>query len=205
MVEIVQATDSGAVERARLALAGGGVVLLPTDTVYGLAVRPDRDDAAERLFAIKQRPRSRNLPVMVASGGALGALGVRVTGKAMRLIASDLVPGALTIAMGFGEAGPVRWLEGRREVAIRIPAEPFMLELLARSGPLAVTSANLHGRPTPGTVTEILDELILEPALAVDGGRRDAVPSTLVNCAVDPPVVEREGVVPRSTVEEILA
>ena len=79
MVEIIDSAARDAVERARLALEDGGVVLVPTDTVYGLAVSPLRDDAAVRLFAIKRRPRSVNLPVMVASGSDLETLGVTVT------------------------------------------------------------------------------------------------------------------------------
>ena len=205
MVEIIESAARDAVERARLALEDGGVVLVPTDTVYGLAVSPLRDDAAVRLFAIKRRPRSTNLPVMVASGSGLETLGVAVTAKARLLLASDLVPGPLTVVMGFSDSGPVSWLEGRKEVAIRMPAEPFMLELLDAAGPLLVTSANLHDHPTMGTVPKILDQLILKPGLAVDGGRREAVPSTLVNCTVDPPAIEREGVVDHARIREILA
>ena len=204
MVDVVRSGAVDAVERARLCLENGGVVLVPTDTVYGLAVSPLRDDAVDRLFAIKQRPRHRNLPVMVADASGLEALGVAVNDKARLLLASELMPGPLTLVLGFGAAGPVSWLDGRPEVAIRVPADRFMLKLLVATGPLLVTSANLHDRPTLGTVREILEQLVLAPALAVDGGLREAVPSTLVNCAVDPPAVEREGVVDRARIEEIL-
>lgn len=204
MVDILAAGGRDAVERARRVLGTGGVVLLPTDTVYGLAVSPHHDHAIDRLFVLKQRPRQRNLPVMVDSPARLAPLGVAVGEGARRLLESDLMPGPLTVVLGFGLEGPCSWLEGRHEVAVRIPADPFMLDLLHAAGPLLVTSANLHGLPTMKTVADILLQLTSEPALAVDGGRRENVPSTLVNCAVDPPVVEREGIVSHARIREIL-
>ena len=204
MVDILDAGGRDTVERARLGLARGGVVLVPTDTVYGLAVSPLHDHAIDRLFRLKQRPRRRNLPVMVESPARLHLLGVAISARARRLLDSDLMPGPLTVALGFGSDGSCSWLEGRDEVAIRIPAEPFMLDLLATTGPLFVTSANIHGLPTMRTVADILHQLACEPALAVDAGPREVVPSTLVNCAVDPPRIEREGVVSPLTIAEIL-
>ncbi len=204
VVDILAAGGRDTVERARRVLGAGGVVLLPTDTVYGLAVSPDHDDAIDRLFALKQRPRQRNLPVMVDSPARLAPLGVTIGEQARRLFESDLMPGPLTVVLGFGHEGPCPWLEGRHEVAVRIPSDPFMLDLLRAAGPLLVTSANLHGLPTLQTVTDILLQLACEPALAVDGGRREGVPSCLVNCAVTPPVIEREGSVSHSRIQEIL-
>lgn len=204
MVDILAAGGRDTVERARRVLVAGGVVLLPTDTVYGLAVSPDHDDAIDRLFVLKQRPRQRNLPVMVDSPVRLAPLGVAIGEGARRLLESDLMPGPLTVVLGFGHEGPCSWLEGRCEVAVRIPSEPFMLDLLRATGPLLVTSANLHGLPTMQTVADILLQLAQEPALAVDGGRRETVPSSLVNCAVDPPIIEREGIVSQSRIREIL-
>ncbi len=204
VVDILDAGGRDTVEKTRRVLGTGGVVLLPTDTVYGLAVSPDHDDAIDRLFVLKQRPRQRNLPVMVDTPARLAQLGVAIGEGARRLLESNLMPGPLTVVLGFGHEGPCSWLEGRHEVAVRIPAEPFMLDLLQAAGPLLVTSANLHGLPTMQTVTDILLQLASEPALAVDGGRRENLPSTLVNCAVDPPVIEREGIVSHSRIGEIL-
>lgn len=186
-------------------LAGGGVVLLPTDTVYGLAVMPTFDASVSRLFALKRRPRTVNLPVMVHSEQALDALGVEINGKVRNLLRSPLVPGALTLAMGFG-AGPVpAWLEGRYEVAIRIPEDARLLEVLERTGPLLVTSANAHGAETPERLDDVLAQLDGAPDLAVDGGALRTVPSTLVNCRLEPPVIEREGSIPAARVMEYLS
>jgi L-threonylcarbamoyladenylate synthase len=198
--------ESRSVAEIVACLEGGGVVLLPTDTVYGLAVKPDFDASVSRLFALKRRPRTVNLPVMVHAESALDALGVEINGKVRNLLRSPLVPGALTLAMGFGPAGPVpAWLAGRDEVAIRIPDHALMLEVLERVGPLLVTSANAHGAETPDRLDEILAQLDGAPDLAVDGGTLRTVPSTLVNCRLEPPVIEREGSIPAARVMEYLS
>jgi L-threonylcarbamoyladenylate synthase len=197
-------TDSGdtvTVEQVVVALQGGGVVLLPTDTVYGLAVRPGDDAALARLFAMKQRPLSRNLPVMVADADQARALGAQVTPVAATLLAA-FAPGALTVALGLVD--PPGWLAGRDEVAVRIPDDAFLLEVLRAAGPLLVTSANLSGRDTPETMPEVLDQLDGAPDLAVDGGPRPTVPSTLVNCNLPTPAIERVGAVPPEQIEKVL-
>ena len=190
------------VEQVVAALAAGGVVLLPTDTVYGLAVRPGDDAALARLFAMKQRPLTRNLPVMVADADQARALGAQVTPAAAKLLAA-FAPGALTLALGLVD--PPAWLARRDEVAVRIPDDAFLLDVLRAAGPLLVTSANLSGQDTPETMPEVLAQLAAEPDLALDGGPRPTVPSTLVNCNLPAPVVERVGAVPPDQIAKVLA
>jgi len=189
--------------RIAACLTGGGIVLLPTDTVYGLAVHPAVPAAVERLFALKRRVRSRQLPVMVDGEAALAALGVRIGAAARRVLRSPLVPGALTLVLGFG-AEPPAWLAGREEVAIRIPDDARLLAVLRRTGPLFVTSANTHGAATPESLADALAQLDGAPDLAIDGGIIGTVPSTLLNCRRDPPVVEREGAVATATLMALL-
>ncbi|CAN5323972.1 L-threonylcarbamoyladenylate synthase [soil metagenome] len=193
------------VETIVACLRGGGVVLLPTDTVYGLAVAPTSVEAVARLYALKTRPTRQSLPIMVHGLEALGGLGVVVDPLADRLLQSPLVPGALTLAMAVDAAKVPAWLEGRDEIAVRIPGDAPLLAVLRQTGPLLVTSANRHGMETPSTVAEILDQLAGVPDLTVDGGVLEAVPSTLVNCRVFPPVIERVGVVPASVIEPYLS
>ena len=185
-------------------LLSGGVVALPTDTVYGLAVLPSCKPAVDRLYALKGRPVGQNLPVMVHSEEALDSLGVDLNTAARRLLGSNLVPGALTIAMGFKGAPTPGWLKGRDEVAVRIPDDAQLLAVLKETGPLFVTSANAHGRPTPNNLTNVLQQLDGAPDLAIDGGFIKTVPSTLVNCRLEPPVVEREGAIPSAVIWERL-
>lgn len=185
-------------------LLAGGVVLLPTDTVYGLAVHPERPEAAERLFRMKGRPGGRNLPIMAASVADAEKLGARVTPEAGRLFAA-FAPGPITVAMGVDPGAAPEWLAGRDEIAVRIPAEPALLALLESVGPLLVTSANAHGVDTPPHAPDVLDQLVEPPDLVIDDGPRPVVPSTLVNCNLPRPAVERVGVVPEADILEALA
>jgi L-threonylcarbamoyladenylate synthase len=181
-------------------LDNGGVVLLPTDTVYGLAVSPHFDKSIDRLFALKRRPRNVNLPIMVASDAELEPLGFEISEPARRLLRSPLIPGSLTLAMGFSSDYRPDWLAGRDEAAIRIPNDDRLLAVLRETGPLLVTSANAHSAGTPDKVAEILAQLDGAPDLSIDGGTLKTTASTLVNCRVNPPVIERLGVVPESEV-----
>jgi L-threonylcarbamoyladenylate synthase len=189
-------------------LRDGGVALVPTDTVYGLAASPERPDAVARIFELKDRPLTRQLPVMVAGLDDLAAIGLDVTEPARKLLASDLMPGPLTLALGFraGLAPGEKpgWLEGRDEVAIRVPNHPWMREVLALTGPLLVTSANAHQQASGETVDAVLAQLHGTPEVVVDGGALSVVPSTLVNCRAVPPKIEREGAVPAARIEEVL-
>ena len=197
--------EPGAVAAASRCLLGGGVTLLPTDTVYGLAAHPAHEKAVDRLFALKGRPRSRNLPVMVAGRDEIPRLGGVVSRAADLLLESKYVPGPLTLAVGVSPEAAVTWLAGRAEFAFRIPGDEQLLSILRSTGPLLVTSANLHAQETRESVPEILASLDGEPDLVVDDGIRDTVPSTLVNCRVEPPVIERVGAVPREEIEAVFA
>jgi L-threonylcarbamoyladenylate synthase len=190
--QVPSADDIG---RIAACLLAGGIVLMPTDTVYGLAVHPTFAASVDRLFALKRRSRSRQLPVMIAAQDALATLGVRVTDTARRVLRSPLVPGALTFVLGLGDGPVPSWLAGREEVAIRIPDDSRLLAVLRQTGPLFVTSANTHGAATPESLNDALAQLDGAPDLAIDGGTLRTVPSTLLNCRRDPPVVEREGAI----------
>ena len=186
-------------------LENGGVVSLPTDTVYGLAVSPKFDEAIDRLFKLKRRPRNVNLPIMVASDAELEALGFEVSESAKQLLQSPLIPGSLTLAMGFSSDYRPTWLAGRDEAAVRIPNDERLLSVLRKAGPLLVTSANAHSAETPDNVADILAQLDGAPDLSIDGGTLRTTASTLVNCRVDPPAIERLGVVPESEVLKYLS
>lgn len=196
--------DTDTVERIVDCLSIGGVILLPTDTVYGLAVLPTFEQSVDRVYSLKRRPRHMNLPIMVSSQGELEALGFDVNDAATRLLSSPLIPGSLTLAMGFRPGSRPQWLEGREEAAVRIPDDNCLLSVLRRIGPLLVTSANSHGAETPETLTDVLAQLHGVPDLAVDGGILLTIPSTLVNCRGNPPVVERIGAIPEAEVMEYL-
>jgi L-threonylcarbamoyladenylate synthase len=200
---LVPADDAGA-RVAAATLGRGGVIVVPTDTVYGLAARPDDEDAVQAVYRAKGRPGGMHLPVLAASIDQVRALGVELTPAASAL-AARWWPGPLTLAFGFG-AGTTRpaWLTGRDEVAIRIPDHAFLRGLLRETGVLLVTSANPHGAPTARLASGVGATLGESVGLIVDGGELTEVPSTLVNVRGERAVVEREGVISRAEIEDTL-
>ncbi|GAA3852900.1 L-threonylcarbamoyladenylate synthase [Celeribacter arenosi] len=186
------------------ALKAGKVVLLATDTVLGLAVSPAHEDAVERLYALKDRPREKNLPVMVADLDQIVAIGGIMTPSATALATSEFMPGPLTIVLGLDPARTPAWLKGRSEIAVRIPDDDFLRAVLRDAGPLFVTSANRSGRPTPATSAAAAADLTDAPDLVVTGTSRTETPSTLVNCQTVPPKIERLGAVSRAQITQIL-
>jgi L-threonylcarbamoyladenylate synthase len=199
----VPSTGDASVARAVHALRRGGVVLLPTDTVYGLAVVPGNPDAMNRVYALKGRPEDKNLPVIVSGEDQVTALGVDWTASAAAL-AARWWPGALTLALGFCDAPRPGWLAGRDEVAVRCPDATFLLEVASVCGPLLVTSANAHGAPTPASAADAAADLDGRVDLVVDGGELHGAPSTLVNVRRTPPVVERVGRIAMPEIAEVV-
>lgn len=185
-------------------LNNGGVVLLPTDTVLGLAANPKSEQGVEAIYRLKMRPRNMPLPIMIASIGDIESLGLDINPYVRKLLTSPFVPGALSVVLGFSGEERVHWLSGREEVAIRIPNDERLLQVLAKTGPLLVTSANRHGSPTPATITNALADLNGKPDLVVEGEAKRDIPSTIVNCRLTPPVIERHGVVPETEITKIL-
>ena len=143
-------TDAGeaSLDAARAALAAGHLVTFPTDTVFGLAADPDVEGATRLVFATKRRARALTLPVLVADPEQARTVAI-LDARAERL-AATFWPGALTLVLPRTEACREWDLgEERASVAVRIPDHPVAAALLERTGPLAVTSANISGEPTP--------------------------------------------------------
>jgi L-threonylcarbamoyladenylate synthase len=146
----VRSTVPEAVE----ALHAGGLVVVPTDTVYGIGCAPSNPEAIDRLFEAKRRPRSLVLPVLVDDVAAAERLAV-MDDRAHRL-AERFWPGALTLVLPRSEES-ASWLLGeeRETIGLRVPASDTALALLRTAGPLAVTSANLSGAPALATCEEV--------------------------------------------------
>lgn len=172
---------TGSIDVAVQALARGAVVAIPTDTVYGLAVDPDRPGSTAALFAAKGRPASVELPVLVADVAQAEALAGPdgLPPVAARLVAR-LWPGAVTVVVA-RRAG-LRWDLGGSgtTIGLRCPDHDLARSLCRAVGPLATSSANRHGRPPLVTPAEVAAEF--GPELVVlDGGRCDGAPSTVVD------------------------
>jgi tRNA threonylcarbamoyl adenosine modification protein (Sua5/YciO/YrdC/YwlC family) len=180
------------IDDAVAALRAGQVVVVPTDTVYGIAVDPARPGATDRLFVIKERPTDVALPVLAADAEQAFSLAADVP-QVARDLADAFWPGGLTLVLrrraglGYDLGGP-----DDATIGVRVPDHEVPRALAAAVGPLATTSANLHGRPTPETAAEVAAELT-GVAVVLDGGRCAGVPSTVVVCTGGRPVVVRDG------------
>lgn len=191
------------VEYAASVLRDGGVVLTPTDTVYGLICIPQSAHAVQTIFEMKQRPLTQGLPIIAANQEQAEKELPVVWNDSARLLARHFWPGAMTIACGIRE-NDLEWLAGRREAAIRVPDYLFVQELANKLGPLLMTSANRHGVETPHTAEGALGSLAVPPALVIDGGLLSGAPSTLVNVNCPEPVIERDGSIPKAEIERLL-
>jgi L-threonylcarbamoyladenylate synthase len=182
---------SGSVDEAVSAAHAGRLIVLPTDTVYGVGTRPDDPAATRRIFEAKGRPRRLTLPVLCAS--LADAERVAVFDERARALAGEHWPGALTIVLR-RSAISARWDLGeeRETVGVRVPDHPLALAVLERTGPLAVSSANRSGEQTRGTCDEL--RAIFGDAVAVYVCQQDAPPgvaSTVVDLTGDVRVLRR--------------
>ena len=191
------------IEYSARVLLEDGVILSPTDTVYGLICMPTSDRAINKIFEMKERPVDRHLPIIVADWQqAVSELPIVWNQKAKKL-ADRFWPGALTLACGVSN-NTLKWLEGRTEVGIRVPDYVYIQRLAKKMGPLLMTSANKHGKITPHTLEGALDSLAYAPSLIIDGGLLSGSPSTLVNVNLSKPRVERVGSISITEIERIL-
>jgi tRNA threonylcarbamoyl adenosine modification protein (Sua5/YciO/YrdC/YwlC family) len=171
-------------------LQAGECVVVPTDTVYGLAAALTHAGAVARLAELKGRDRSVPIAVLVADGDQAAEI-ARLTGPAEQL-ARQHWPGALTLVV---DAAPgVAEVIGADDgsVGVRSPDHPFLHAVAQRVGPLATTSANVHGQPTPARASDVAAQFPTV-ALVVDGGPCEGEPSTVVDVRFDPVRVLRRG------------
>jgi len=186
------------------ALNDGLVVGLATDTVYGLACRLDRPDAVAEIFRLKDRPEEVALPILCDSLETARGLGTRFSRDAV-ILARTFWPGPLTLVVGASLG--LSTLVGSRDesVGLRVPGDEALLALLDLTGPLAVTSANLHGEAPCASAQEI--EAVFEVRgldVVVDGGTRRNFSSTVVSCVGPTIEVLRVGPILPSQIEAAL-
>ncbi len=196
--------DLSNIDEIAAAFDAGHILAIPTDTVYGVAASLRHPVAVSRLFDLKQRPDSVALPVLVASADALDGLGVTWNDAASRL-AGEYWPGALTIIVP--AISSVAAIVGATDsVGVRCPGDQALRAVLARTGPLAVTSANLHGQPPCRSTADVRVTFADSHELwgVVDGGVRDGVVSTVVDVASSPWVIRRDGSVSPSDIQRTL-
>lgn len=176
----------------------GAVILIPTETVYGLACRWNDTTACERIYRMKMRDERKPLAMFATDSEALLNAGVILTGIP-KLLANRFCPGPITIIAPNRDGSTT---------GFRIPNYPLVQALLAAlEFPLATTSANLSGRPNALSPAEALTELTEQPDLIIDAGTiaQDAQPSTVVDATGPKPTILREGPISREMLENALA
>lgn len=190
---------------AATAILRGELVVLPTDTVYGVGADAFSPVAVGRLLAAKGRGRDMPSPVLVGTVRAASAL-VEDLGPYGQLLIDEFWPGGLTIVCR--AARTISWDLGdtKGTVAIRMPQDPVALELLQETGPMAVTSANRTGEPSPSTAAEARDQLGDSVAVYLDAGpAAGGVASTIVDLTGNQPRLLRRGAISIGKLREVAA
>jgi L-threonylcarbamoyladenylate synthase len=178
------------------AVEAGALVVLPTDTVYGLACRPDRRETVRALSELKGRSPDQPIALVAASVDAL----LEVVPELDARLLEALFPGALTLVL----PNPERrfpWLAGMRPdtIGARVPAVAgAAAETLRRLGVVAATSANLHAGPDPRRLADVPPEILAVAEATLDAGELPGRPSTVVDLTTPEPLVLREGAMPRA-------
>ncbi len=199
--ETAEALDE-AVERAVVILKNGGVVALPTDTIYGLACSPFREEAVARIFDIKGRPQDTPLPLLLASVEYVYKYVTEVPEEGTALM-DKFFPGALTLVLPKRPEVPGIVTGGRDSVAVRVPDHPVPRRIAGKlDGAITGTSANRSGDPGITTARAVEAALGNDVDMVVDGGETPGgVESTVVDLTGSEPTILRLGAVSRELVE----
>ena len=205
VVQVNQTSPSrSVVDEAVATLAFNGVLVMPTDSVYGIgcAATPG-NPAHERIFEIKQRNRAQTLPWLIADASDLATYGTDVPEYAIKL-AMRYWPGALTLVVRASDAVPAEYRAADGTIALRCP-NSNLVRTLARDlqSPLATTSANTHGEAAATSGSGVEPRIVAQADLTLDAGPAPlAIASTIVGCLESQPIVFREGAIPASQIME---
>jgi L-threonylcarbamoyladenylate synthase len=188
---------------AATVLRDGGIVVFPTETVYGLGALADSKYGPHEIFEVKVRPADLPIPLLVETEDALDTWGTDVPEYA-HVLAKVFWPGAVTLVVKASKRVPKDFLAPDGTIGLRSPDNEVVMELIqGAGGPIFATSANTHGNPAPGSFDEIEPRIIHAADIALDSGEtQHQVASTVVLCTGDAPQVVREGAV---AAEQIMA
>jgi L-threonylcarbamoyladenylate synthase len=193
---------------ARQAVGRGEVVVIPTDTVYGIAADAFNPEAVQRLLDAKGRGRDAPPPVLIPGQSTLDALADFVPDVVRRLV-DEFWPGGLTVILVAQPSLVWDLGETRGTVALRMPANSFALELLAETGPLAVSSANKTGQPAAATAQDAAEQLGDSVSIFLDGGAAGGAASTIVDASRVTDAggrvrIVREGAITRAQIQQLI-
>ena len=187
------------------ALRAGKAAVIPTDTVYGLAISPLHAASPSMLNELKGRPSDKPVAWLLADGEGLDVYGEDVP-DAAQVLARAFWPGALTLVVRASDAVPAAFASSQGTIGLRVPDDVLTRSLAAELGcPLAVTSANLSGRPAPYRFRDIDEALLSQVVVAIDDDReKSGIASTVVDCTSGAFRIVREGAITESEISAVL-
>lgn len=179
------------------------VLVFPTDTVYGIGASIHSPKALDRIFEIKNRPTEKSLIILCADEKQLEEI-VGPLSLEVKKIIDAFLPGGLTLILNSYQTLPNEITRGKKTIGVRIPNHEVALKLLSALGPLATTSANLSGEPSPTEVED--DNPVIHRADYVfdDGQTKGQVPSTILDCTGEEFVILREGAITFEEIKKVL-
>jgi L-threonylcarbamoyladenylate synthase len=200
---IISAYDPGLISLTVDILNSGGLVVLPTDTVYGLGAMVFDDTAVRSIYSVKGRSNEKAIPILIGDLSDLERIALRISPMA-KVLADYFWPGPLTLVVPKNPTLPDA-VSSLPTVGVRIPNHPVTRKILGASGPLAVTSANLSGRDDPCSAQEVLDQLDGLIHLIIDAGPvGEGSASTVVDCIGSEPIILREGPISLEQIKLVL-
>ena len=190
------------IEKGVKILQKGGVIAFPTDTVYGLGADAFNSMAVKRIYEIKNRPKHRQLPLLIADVERLTALAEPIP-KIAWFLARRFWPGGLTLVLSKTDSVPA-YLAPGLTIAVRVPNHPICLALIQRLGnPIIGTSANISGQPAALTAEEVGRQLGEKIDFIIDGGKcPSGQESTVVDVTHESPVILRPGIIPSHEIDK---
>ncbi|OYT29999.1 threonylcarbamoyl-AMP synthase [Thermoplasmatales archaeon ex4572_165] len=185
------------------AIKNGFLVVYPTDTLYALGANVFDEKAVHQVFSIKKRPLSLPIPIAVSSVEMLKEIAILTPlGK---ILAEHFLPGPLTLILENKSVSTVV-TANKKTIAVRIPDDPIALNLIEKTGPLTVTSANIHDQLTPTTIYEIRNMFKSESIVTyIDDGERNGLASTIVDVTSNVPMILRKGTISSDEIDAVVS
>jgi len=199
-----EAPSAEAINLAASVLRDGGIVIFPTETVYGIGAAATSCIGPQEIVDIKLRPASKPLPWLVETEDALDTYGIEVPEYAHRL-AAKFWPGALSLVVKASPRVGKDFVDERGTVALRSPDHEVVQELIrASGGPIITTSANTSGKHAPTSFDELESRIVAAADLTLDGGEtHHGIASTVVDCTGPEPMIVRDGAVPAADIAAV--
>lgn len=186
-------------------LSRGGVIVYPTDTYYGLGADCLLEKAVKRIFQVKKRKFSKPLPVLIADREMVREIAAEIP-PVFHSLAAEFWPGPLTLVLKAAAHLPLELVGPRHTIGIRLPAVPWLKELIRQAGfPLVATSANISGEGEIASAEEVIQVFHSKVDLIIDGGNTPgSLPSAVVDLTSGRPILIREGAIPRARLKKYI-